>query len=186
MAVRLAVVGLGTVGSWLLRELERGAARDVEVVLATSGRDGREGALAETEYDVLAEVVNSPSDGEPGAGLMRDAIARGISVVASDKWPVALHGVELAEAARERGVAFRAESTVMSGTPLLAPLTEALAGSRPTALRGDRERHRQPHAHGHVRGRPLRRGARERPGRTAWPSRIPPPTSTAATRPRRR
>jgi homoserine dehydrogenase len=44
--------------------------------------------------------------------------------------------VELADAARERGVAFRAESTVMSGTPLLAPLTSSLAGSRPLVLRG--------------------------------------------------
>jgi homoserine dehydrogenase len=136
VALRLAVVGLGTVGSWLLRELEGGAVDGVEVVLATSGRDGREGALAELDYDVLAEVVNSPPDGEPGATFMRAALARGISVIASDKWPVALHGVELSEAARERGVAFRAESTVMSGTPLLAPLTKALAGWKPTALRG--------------------------------------------------
>ncbi len=136
MPVRLAVVGLGTVGSWLLDAIERGAAGDVVVVHTTSGRDGREQGLAEREYDVLAEVVDSPPDGEPGVTLIREALDRGISVAASDKWPVALHGAELAATARERGVAFRAESTVMSGTPLLAPLTAALAGSRPLALRG--------------------------------------------------
>jgi homoserine dehydrogenase len=134
--LRLAVVGLGTVGTWLLDALERGAAGDVEVVHTTSGRDGREGELAGLDYDALAEVVNSPPDGEPGTTLMREALERGISVAASDKWPVALHGVELAATARERGAAFRAESTVMSGTPLLAPLSEALAGSTPLALRG--------------------------------------------------
>jgi len=49
---------------------------------------------------------------------------------------VALHGVELAGLARSARVAFRAESTVMSGTPLLAALTEGLAGAVPTAVRG--------------------------------------------------
>ena len=54
----------------------------------------------------------------------------------SNKWPVALHGVELAELARRRGVAFRAESTVMSGTPVLSTLVDGLAGAVPIALRG--------------------------------------------------
>jgi homoserine dehydrogenase len=67
---------------------------------------------------------------------MREALRRGIPVVTSNKWPVALHGLELAELARLRGVAFRAESTVMSGTPVLSTLTEGLAGAVPVALRG--------------------------------------------------
>lgn len=67
---------------------------------------------------------------------MREALQRGIPVVTSSKWPVALHGVELAGLARRRGVAFRAESTVMSGTPVLSTLTEGLAGTVPVALRG--------------------------------------------------
>jgi homoserine dehydrogenase len=44
--------------------------------------------------------------------------------------------VELAELARSRGVAFRAESTVMSGTPVLSALVDGLAGAVPVALRG--------------------------------------------------
>jgi homoserine dehydrogenase len=67
---------------------------------------------------------------------MQAALERGMPVVTSNKWPVALHGVALAELARRSGVAFRAESTVMSGTPVLAPLVEGLAGTRPIALRG--------------------------------------------------
>jgi homoserine dehydrogenase len=67
---------------------------------------------------------------------MREALERGIDVVTSNKWPVALHGVELAELARSRGVAFRAESSVMSGTPLLSTLIEGLAGATPVGLRG--------------------------------------------------
>lgn len=93
--------------------------------------------LRATEADVLVEVAASPpDDGEPGLSHLREALERGIPVVTSNKWPVARHGVELAELARSRGVAFRAESTVMSGTPLLSALTEGLAGAVPVSLRG--------------------------------------------------
>jgi homoserine dehydrogenase len=93
--------------------------------------------LRATEADLLVEVSASPaSGGEPGISHMREALGRGIPVVTSNKWPVALHGVELAELARARGVAFRAESTVMSGTPLLSTLTRGLAGAVPLGLRG--------------------------------------------------
>ena len=93
--------------------------------------------LAATEADVLVEVTASPAgSGEPGVTHMRDALRRGIPVVTSNKWPVALHGVELAELAREKGVPFRAESTVMSGTPVLSTLVDGLAGTTPISLRG--------------------------------------------------
>jgi homoserine dehydrogenase len=86
---------------------------------------------------VLVEVTASrSSDGEPGLAHMREALGRGIPVVTSNKWPVALGGVELAALARDRGVAFFAESTVMSGTPLLRALLEGLAGATPIGLRG--------------------------------------------------
>jgi len=93
--------------------------------------------LRATEADLLVEVTASPpADGEPGYAHMREALERGIPVVTSNKWPVALQGVELASLARRRGVAFRAESTVMSGTPLLGALVDGLAGAVPMALRG--------------------------------------------------
>jgi homoserine dehydrogenase len=93
--------------------------------------------LCATEADVLVEVTASRSvDGEPGIAHMREALGRAIPVVTSNKWPVALRGVELARLARSRGVAFRAESTVMSGTPVLGALVDGLAGAVPIALRG--------------------------------------------------
>lgn len=93
--------------------------------------------LRATEADLLVEVTASPpADGEPGLTHMREALQRGIAVVTSNKWPVALRGVELAGLARSQRVAFRAESTVMSGTPVLSALTEGLAGAVPVALRG--------------------------------------------------
>jgi len=93
--------------------------------------------LRATEADLLVEVSASPAaDGEPGVTHMREALQRRIPVVTSNKWPVALHGTDLAALARNQGVAFRAESTVMSGTPVLSTLTEGLAGAIPIALRG--------------------------------------------------
>jgi len=83
------------------------------------------------------ETTASPSaDGEPGVTHIREALGRAIPVVTSNKWPVALRGVELVELARSRGVAFRAESTVMSGTPVLSTLVDGLAGAVPVGLRG--------------------------------------------------
>jgi homoserine dehydrogenase len=93
--------------------------------------------LRATEADLLVEVTASPpAGGEPGLAHLREALGRGIPVVTSNKWPVALHGVELAELARSRDVAFRAESCVMSGTPLLSALVDGLAGAIPIGLRG--------------------------------------------------
>jgi homoserine dehydrogenase len=176
--VRVWIVGLGTVGQWLLRAMHVQAPRladrygfvpkvvgvanarngfvygasglDTQTVLELASArqsltelDGirhwpssAEG-LAATEADVLVEVTASPSDsGEPGVTHMRDALRRGIAVVTSNKWPVALHGVELAALAHEKGVPFRAESTVMSGTPVLSTLVDGLAGATPISLRG--------------------------------------------------
>lgn len=59
-----------------------------------------------------------------------------LAVATSNKWPVALAGVALARRARSDGVGFRAESTVMSGTPVLAALIDGLGGATPVRLRG--------------------------------------------------
>ena len=176
--MRVWVVGLGTVGCWLLRALDAQSERLADrygvapsVVGAANARYGfvhdpngldlptllelaagrrpltehpgvrhwptaAEGLRA-TEADVLVEVTSSPStDGEPGFMHMREALSRQIAVVTSNKWPVALHGVALAELARNGAVPFRAESTVMSGTPVLSTLVDGLAGTTPIALRG--------------------------------------------------
>ena len=145
--VGVAVVGLGNARDGFIYD-ENGLDLASTLALADEGRSIAEqsGArcwptaiegLRATEADLLVEVTASPStDGEPGLSHMREALQRGIPVVTSNKWPVALHGVQLAELARVRGVAFRAESTVMSGTPVLSTLIDGLAGTVPTALRG--------------------------------------------------
>jgi homoserine dehydrogenase len=176
--VRIVIVGLGTVGQWLVRALNGHASRlesrygfRPKIVAVANARDGfvyhssgldplailehvssgRQlgdlpgvrhfrsslDGLRASEADVLVEVTGSPAEsGEPGFTHMREALRSGIPVVTSNKWPVALHGLELVELARGHGVPFRAESTVMSGTPVLSALVDGLAGTTPIALRG--------------------------------------------------
>jgi homoserine dehydrogenase len=93
--------------------------------------------LRATDADVLVEVTASGADGgEPGLTHIREALERGIPVVTSNKWPVALAGADLTALVRARGTEFRAEATVMSGTPVLSTLREGLAGAMPIGLRG--------------------------------------------------
>jgi homoserine dehydrogenase len=142
--VGVTIVGAASAGDGFVHSergldlgaLARGGGRLAELGGASRRPTALEGVRA-TEADLLVEVSDSPArDGEPGISHMREALGRGIPVVTSNKWPVALHGVALAELAREHGVAFRAESTVMSGTPLLSTLVEGLAGATPLGLRG--------------------------------------------------
>jgi homoserine dehydrogenase len=146
-SVRVRIVGLANKRDGFIYD---GGGLDVPSVLRRAARGGaicdQPGArrwpstlegLQATDADLLLEVASSPGDnGEPGLAHMREALQRGIPVVTSNKWPVALHGVELARLARTHGVPFRAESTVMSGTPLLGPLVDGLAGTVPIAVRG--------------------------------------------------
>lgn len=154
VAIRIWIVGRGTVGRWVEQAISEGAdsiaARyglSFSVVGSATGRGGFDAAdarhwdetrdgMRETEADVLVETAASPPEGEPGAAHMREALGRGIAVVTSNKWPVARFGAELKDLAQAHGAAFRAESTVMSGTPLVGPLTEGLAGATPHSLRG--------------------------------------------------
>jgi homoserine dehydrogenase len=93
-------------------------------------------ALPAAEPDLLVDVSKSPRVGVPGLSYRRWALESRIPVATSNTWPVALAGVELAALAREQRVGFRAESTVMSGTPLLSALTAGLGGATPQSLRG--------------------------------------------------
>ncbi len=93
--------------------------------------------LARTGCDVLAEASNTdPREPEPALSHIRLALGSGIHVITSSKGACAAAALELAALARQRGVQFRMESTVMSGTPVLSTLREGLAGARVTALRG--------------------------------------------------
>jgi homoserine dehydrogenase len=93
--------------------------------------------LRQTQADVVAESSNTnPREPEPALSHLRLALERGADVITSSKGACAAAGVELQALARRLGRRFRMESTVMSGTPVLATLREGLAGARVRELRG--------------------------------------------------
>ncbi len=147
---RIAIAGLGTVGTGVLRALDA----EAEAVAAKAGRPLRAVAvsarsrgrdrgvdlsglaweddptrLAEREdVDAVVEVIGG-SDG-PAKALVERAIARGRHVVTANKALIAHHGQALAEAAEAAGVALRAEAAVAGGIPALKALAEGLAANR--------------------------------------------------------
>ena len=93
--------------------------------------------IREAEADVLFEATYTDiKTGEPATSHIRAALECGMHVVTTNKGPLALHHRELAELAREKGVEFLFEGTVMSGTPLLNLVRETLAGAEITEMQG--------------------------------------------------
>jgi homoserine dehydrogenase len=89
------------------------------------------------DADVVVEATYTDiKTGEPATAHIRRALERGMHVVTSNKGPLALHYQALAAAAREKGVQFLYEGTVMSGTPVLNLLRETLAGSYIQEIKG--------------------------------------------------
>jgi homoserine dehydrogenase len=90
-----------------------------------------------TDADMLFEATYTDIEtGEPATSHLRTAIGRGMHVTTSNKGPLALHFHELKDLARDRGVKFLFEGTVMSGTPVLNLVRETLAGSHLSEIRG--------------------------------------------------
>jgi homoserine dehydrogenase len=75
--------------------------------------------LARARPDAVVELTTlNPATGEPAISHVRAAIARGKHVVTANKGPIAHAYGALKEEARQAGVEFRFESTVMDGAPV--------------------------------------------------------------------
>jgi homoserine dehydrogenase len=145
--VGFRIVGIANRRDGLVYD-EEGIDGEDALALAAEGRSLRElrgvshwenalEGMSATEADLLAEVSASPeAGGEPGFAHLSLALGRGIPAATSNKWPVALRGLELMQLARRASAHLRAEATVMSGTPVLSTLTDGLAGATPKELRG--------------------------------------------------
>lgn len=147
-AVRVGVIGLGTVGQGVLRllqgnaeEIQRRVGRPVVVTDAsardlTRQRDCDTGsvklwqdavALArEADVDIVVELIG-------GQTVAREAtlaaIARGKPVVTANKALLAEGGNEIFEAARAQNVAVAFEAAVAGGIPIVKAIREGLAGN---------------------------------------------------------
>jgi homoserine dehydrogenase len=154
-AVRVGLLGAGTVGSAVLRLLEASGSdiarrADVDLVVTrVAVRDaGRErgaslapGAVTtdatavveDPDVDVVVELLGGI---EPARTLILRALGNGKPVVTANKELLATAGQEIFEAADRADRDLRFEASVAGGVPLLAPLKESLAGERVVRMLG--------------------------------------------------
>lgn len=98
-----------------------------------SSMDTIEGSCAEVIVEVTYTDVKT---GEPALSHCHKAFETGKSVITTNKGPVALAYKELNKKAKDRGVFFGFEGTVMSGTPALRLPSETLSGNKIKEVRG--------------------------------------------------
>jgi len=147
--LRIAIAGLGTVGTGMLKLLETnralvtaraGRAIDVVAVSARERHKQREvdisglaweddmTALAgRDDVDVVVELVGG-SDG-PALALSRATLAAGKGLVTANKAMIAHHGMELAELAEGARASLRFEAAVAGGIPVVKGLREGASAN---------------------------------------------------------
>lgn len=147
--LKIALAGLGTVGAGVVRLIETNAAliarrarRPIQIT-AVSARDRTKdrgvdlsgyaweddaaSLAARDDVDVVVEMVGG-SDG-PALALARTTIGRGKSLVTANKAMIAHHGLELASAAEEAGVALKFEAAVAGGIPVINGMIDGAAAN---------------------------------------------------------
>lgn len=154
-AIQVGVMGLGTVGGGVFEvlrrnqeEIRRRAGRGIEVTMV-SRRDVAKACamvgdaaqvvadpraiIANPDIDIVVELIG-------GYGLARElvleAIAAGKHVVTANKALLAVHGTEIFEAARAKGVMVAFEAAVAGGIPIIKALREGLTANRIQWLAG--------------------------------------------------
>ncbi|HEX7685257.1 MAG TPA: homoserine dehydrogenase [Trinickia sp.] len=156
--IKVGLLGFGTVGSGtftVLRrnqeEIKRRAGRGIEVArIAVRNPAKALAALGDCANDVqvgsdFEAVVDDPSIGIVaemigGTGIARElvlrAIAHGKHVVTANKALLAVHGTEIFEAARAKGVMVAFEAAVAGGIPIIKALREGLTANRIQSIAG--------------------------------------------------
>ncbi|MEO1656438.1 MAG: homoserine dehydrogenase [Pseudomonadota bacterium] len=148
--LRVAIAGLGTVGTGLVRIVASGAPQEPMQISGVSARDRTRDrgidlsafewfddpiAMAEASgTDVFVELIGGDE------GVAKDAIEAALSagkhVVTANKALIAKHGLALAALAEAKGVALRFEAAVAGGIPVIRALRDGLSGTQVTALQG--------------------------------------------------
>lgn len=93
--------------------------------------------IQESHADIIVELsFTNIETGEPAMAHFKAAFETGKHLVTTNKGPVALAYTALAKMAEEKGVQFRFEGTVMSGSPSINLATLCLAGNEIREIRG--------------------------------------------------
>lgn len=152
--IRIAILGLGTVGTGVYKLLEmrreempRRAGVEIEVakilvrdVEKAAGKADRSLLTSNwreiIEDDSISVIIEVMGGLEPAKTYIMEALRAGRHVVSANKDLVASHGKELLEAAKENHCDFLFEAAVAGGIPILRPLKQCLAGNEITDVMG--------------------------------------------------
>ena len=148
--LRIGIAGLGTVGSELVRLIERGqdllqrrSGRAFRIVAVSARTRSRSRGIDISRYAWEPDPVNLARRGDidlfveliggedgPAKESVTAALMHGKHVVTANKAMLALHGQEIAELAESRGLALYFEAAVAGGIPVIRVLAESMAGNR--------------------------------------------------------
>ena len=93
--------------------------------------------LDRAKSDIVVEITTlNPATGEPALSHIRAAFALGRHVVTANKGPLAHAYATLRDQAKNAGVEFRFESTVMDGVPVFNTVRKNLPGVKVTGFTG--------------------------------------------------
>lgn len=151
-AVKVALLGFGTVGSSVARvmgtskfpgvELTHIYNRDVVRKRTSAGAKVVPASVVWTEsideilrsdVDIVVELMGGLN---PAEGWIRKALAAGKSVVTANKQLIAYRGASLAKLAAEHGVHLRFGAAVAGGVPVIPGMLQGLSGDHVTRLSG--------------------------------------------------
>lgn len=150
-SLKIAIGGLGTVGSSLIEMLSAAAtaqdAIDIAAVSARSRHRDRSVDISGYEWfdDPVAMAAAPGSDvyveligGEDGVAKasVEAALDAGKHVVTANKALIARHGLALAERAEAKGLALRFEAAVAGGVPIVRGLRDGLAYAEVLSVTG--------------------------------------------------
>ena len=138
--MKVAVLGFGTVGAGIYEMLADAKGLEQGPVLVRPGKDdapfkrtSMEAILAEPGVEAVAEAMGGI---EPAFSYAMAALKAGKHFVTSNKALVAAHGIELAAAAREKGVGFLFSAACGGGMPFLHNLSIAVESDLIVSLGG--------------------------------------------------
>ncbi len=153
--IKVGLLGCGTVGGGVIQllranatylEARVGAPLDVVRVLVRDPDKERvpeldrarlttdpEAILNDASIDVIVEVMGGV---DPARGHLTRAIEAGKQIVTANKMLLALHGGDLLERAKKRGVDLAFEGAVGGGIPVIRVLRDALASDTIASLSG--------------------------------------------------
>lgn len=150
--VNIGILGYGTVGSGVVEviatnqeSINKKAGQEVQVKYVLDLKDFPGNPIQEKivhdvniilddpEVNIVVEVMGGV---EPAYTFVKSALAKGKSVVTSNKELVAKHGAELLEIARENNLNFLFEASVGGGIPIIRPLNQSLTADEISQIAG--------------------------------------------------